>query len=285
MNALSLPGTSTRRSSGRIGRLAAVLGTAGLLLLTAIPVSYAGSVFLTGHDPDFHAFLGANAVGAANINRAAINFIRDPGFNTFVGIAPKFLFVESSIAPPPGHVVGKSGIIASGYVEGVDFDHHDASTLVAALALLGVPGGYSAIVVASDFGGVLTQAELDILNGNQSAIAGFVNAGGGIYAMAESNSGAHLTPGGGHYAFIPTIVSAVNVDQGESGFTVTPFGASLGLTNADINGNASHAVFTGINGFTVVDTDASGRILSIAGREQVVPVGQSTWGKIKALYR
>src|SRR5438477_11270070 len=32
----------------------------------------AGSVFLTGHDPDFHASLGGNGTGAQNINKAAI---------------------------------------------------------------------------------------------------------------------------------------------------------------------------------------------------------------------
>jgi len=242
----------------------------------------AGSIFLTGHDPDFHASLGANQTGARNINVAAINYVRDPGFNPFTVIAPKFLFVESSISPPVGHTVGKNGIIASGYVEGVDFDHHDASTLSAAIDQLGAPGGYSAIVIASDFGGVLTQAELDVLNGRQASIAAFLNNGGGLYAMAESNSGAHLTPDGGWYSFIPSIVTSVNVDQNEVGNTVSPLGAALGLTNADINGNASHVVFTGINGFTPVDYDAAGRILSIAGREQVIPVEPTTWSRIKA---
>jgi hypothetical protein len=251
--------------------------------LALVPgVALAGSIFLTGHDPDFHASLGGNFVGARNINNVAINYVRDAGFNPFVASAPKFLFVESRIAPPAGHTVGKNGIVASGYVEGVDFDHHDASTLNAALNQLGTPGGYSAIVIASDFGGILTQNELNILNGRQADIANFLNLGGGLYAMAESNSGAGLTPGGGQYAFIPTIVSSVNVDQSESGFTVSPLGAALGLTDADVNGNASHVVFTGINGFTPVDYDGQGRILSIAGREQVIPVQPSTWGAIKS---
>lgn len=255
-----------------------------LAALAAGTARAGGSVFLTGHDPDFHATLGGNGVGAQRINQVAINFIRDPGFNPFVAIAPKFLFVESNIPVPGGHTVGKNGIVASGYVEGVDFDHADATTLNAALNLLGVPGGYSAIVIASDFGGLFTQAELDILNGRQASIATFLNAGGGLYAMAESNSGAHLTPGGGQYAYIPTIVSAVNVDQSEVGNTVTPYGAGLGLTNADINGNASHVVFTYINGYNVVDRDAAGRILSIAGREQVIPVEATSWSRIKGLY-
>lgn len=260
------------------------LALAGMVAGAASAGSIGGSVFLTGHDPDFHATLGGNTVGAQNINIVAINFIRDPGFNPFVAIAPKFLFVESHIAVPGGHTVGKNGIVASGYVEGVDFDQADASTLNAALNLLGLPGGYSAIVVASDFGGIFTQAELDILNGRQASIATFLNAGGGLYAMAESNSGSHLTPGAGQYAFIPSIVTALNVDQSEVGNTVTPFGAGLGLTNADINGNASHVVFTYINGYSVVDRDAAGRILSIAGREQVIPVEPTSWSRIKASY-
>ena len=63
----------------------------------------AGAVFLTGHDPDFHATLGGNAVGAANINRRAISYVMDPVYNTYVaGGATKFLFVESRIAAPRG---------------------------------------------------------------------------------------------------------------------------------------------------------------------------------------
>ncbi len=244
----------------------------------------AGSIFLTGHDPDFHATLGGNAAGAANINTTAINFIRDPGFNSFAAIAPKFLFVESNIAPPGGHTVGKNGIIASGYVEGVDFDHHDATTLAAALTLLGQPGGYCAIVVASDFGGILTQAELNVLNTNQAAIATFLNAGGGLYAMSEGNGGSGLTPGGGHYAFIPTVVSSSAADQSEVGFSVTAFGATLGLTDADVNGNASHVVFTSTAGLSAVDVDAAGRIMTIAGREQVIPVQPVTWSRLKSRF-
>jgi hypothetical protein len=174
--------------------------------------------------------------------------------------------------------------VASGYVEGVDFDHHDASTLAGALAQLGQPGGYSAIVIASDFGGILTQAELDVLNTNQGLIANFLNGGGGLYAMAEGNSGAGLTPDGGWYSYIPFVVSQLAVNQSETGFTVTPFGNSLGLTNADVNGNASHSVFTNTGGLDIVDVDAAGRILSIAGRQAVIAVEPTSWGRIKSLY-
>jgi len=231
----------------------------------------AGAIFLTGHDPDFHAIghLGENPVGAQNINIAAIDFILDPLFNPFVADAPKFLFVESKGAIPGGHDRGKTGIVASGYAEGVDFDHHDFTTLNAALDLLGDVGGYSGIVIASDFGGILRQAELDILNARKADIISFLNHGGGLYAMSEGNGGAELTPGGGHFGFLPFVTTSINLDQSESGNTVTPFGSSLGLTNNDVNGNFSHIVFTSNGPLQVVDRNAAGAVLSLAGRAQV----------------
>jgi hypothetical protein len=241
----------------------------GAVLVGAPSAALAGAIFLTGHDPDFHASLGGNTTGARDINTTAIGFVMDSGFNSFVATAPKFLFVESTIQPPGGHTVGMNGIIDSGYVQGVNFDAADASTLNAALNQLGVAGGYSAIVIASDFGGILTQAELNILNARSADIIAFLNAGGGLYAMAESNNGAHLTPGGGQFGYLPFIVTSTSFDQSEVGNTVTAFGASLGLTNNDVNGNASHNIFTSTGGMNVVDFDSAGHILSLAVRAQI----------------
>lgn len=248
----------------RLSRLA-------VLALTSAGASWGGAIFLTGHDPDFHASIGGNALGAQRINQVAISYIQNSAFNPFVAAAPKFLYVQSRITPPSGHIDGKAGIVASGFVEGVDFDHHDATTLNAALNLLGTV--YSGIVVASDFGGILTQAELDILNARSADIITFLNAGGGLYAMAESNSQGALTPNGGQFGFLPFIVTGTPLNQGEVGFTVTSFGASLGLTNADINGNASHNIFPGSFGMNIVDLDADGNIMSLATRSQVGPGG------------
>jgi hypothetical protein len=258
------------------------------LALAANPAS-AGSVFLTGHDPDFHAsnFAGTaiDSQGAVNINNVAIDFIMDPTFNLSVaGGATKFLFVESSIAPPGGHRVGKNGIIQSGYAEGVDFVHADATTLNSELNLLGTT--YGGIVVASDFGGLLAQAELDILNSRSTNIIDFLNINdGGLYAMAEGNSGSGLTPGGGHFGFLPFVVSSTGLNQSEAGTTVTAFGAALGLTNADVSDNFSHNVFDDAFGLNIVDKDSAGNILSLAGRGVIdpgtgispVPVPAAVW--------
>jgi len=224
-----------------------------------------GNFFLTCHDPDFHSFLGGNSAGSRNLIKKGVNFIQDPAFNTFVsGGVTKILFVESKISPPVGHTNGVNGFIAAGYILGTDFDHHDATTLNAALNQLGTT--YSSIVVASDFGGVLTQAELDILNARSADIVSFLNAGGGIYVMAESNLGEGLTPGGGRFAFLPFVTTSTALDQSESGNIVTPFGTSIGLANADVNGNASHCFFNGLFGLNLVDFDPSDRKLSLAGR-------------------
>ena len=241
------------------------------LLLALSGAAQAASIFLTGHDPDFHATGGPDIPGAINLNNIAIDFILDPGFNAIAaGGTTKFLFVESNIAIPPGHRDGELGMIASGYTTGVDYEKHDAATLDAELDLLG--SKYAGIVVASDFGGLLTQAELDILNARSTDIISFLNDdSGGIYAMAQGNGGAGLTPGGGFYDFLPFVVSSAAVNQNEAGNTVTSFGASLGLVDDDINGNFSHTIFLDTGGLNIVDIDDQGRILSLAGRGTVDP--------------
>lgn len=240
-------------------------------LLGAPNLAWAGSIFLTGHDPDFHAIHGPNSVGARNINAIAIGFVRDPAFNPFVTDISRFLFVESNIPAPHGHVIGKDGIVASGFVEcspstesECDFEHHDATTLDRQLDVLGTK--YDAIVVASDFGGLLTQAELDVLNDRSADIIEFLEAGGGLYAMAESNLGARLTPRGGHFGFLPFGVRTTRVKGLDARVAVWIIGESLGLETDDVNGNFSHNVFDDTFGLEIVDLDHRG-ILSLAGRE------------------
>jgi hypothetical protein len=191
----------------------------------------------------------------------------------------EFLYVEcDTCSVPSGHTDGVAGMTlsAGGYPVGTTFETHGAADgLETALGQLGTK--YSAIVVGSDFGGMLTQAELDILDAHQADIINFLNAGGGLYGMSEGSgctidglpsSSCALTTHD-RWGFLPFVTTEDPKDQGESGFTVTPFGAGLGLVDGDINGNASHSVFTGTFGLNIVDTDPSGDILSLAGRGKV----------------
>jgi uncharacterized protein (TIGR03382 family) len=91
--------------------------------------------------------------------------------------------------------------------------------------------------------------------------------------MAEGNGGSHLTPTGGHYGFLPFVVTSSAFDQSEVGNTVSALGASMGLTNSDVNGNASHIFFSSTGGMQAVDYDSAGHILSLATRSQITTGG------------
>jgi len=237
-----------------------------------------GSFFLTGHDPDFHAQENGggspDAVGAQHINQVAINFVMDPTFNPFVaGGATKFLYVSAYPADlgglPGGHFDGSLGLTASGFS---NWDQANAAQLPAALALLGTT--YGALVIGSDFGGLLTQNELNVLNANASLIVNFLNNGGGIYAMSEGNVPESLAQGGGYFGFLPCIASAQGLNQSEAGDTLTSYGSGLGLVNSDVNSNFSHNIFQSTCGLNVVDNNNG--IVSLAGRGKVTGGGFQT---------
>ncbi len=155
--------------------------------------------------------------------------------------------------------------MASGYSAGsTPGDHYvkvDATGFAsAALA------DYSALFIPSDHGGSLTGDDLAALNARAADIQLYVNTGGGLVALAEdgSRTPAAVNPQPVNYEFLPFVVSAASVSQSESGFTLTSFGAGLGLTPNDVNGNFSHAIFTSYAGFEVVDQDAADSVVTIA---------------------
>jgi hypothetical protein len=257
----------------------------------------AGSIFLTGHDSDFHAAVPPdsdgeahhnNAPGAQHFNQIAIDYILDPLFNQFAASgAQKFLFVEANEEDanfPYSPLLGKQGILASGFIEGVHFDQRGAGALLDALDQLGTT--YGAIVVASDCGGSLRQQELDILNSQSDSIISFLNAGGGLFAMAESNlcgppdDPTHgITPDGGHFGFLPFVSSStLNFAEDDPAFAIelTSYARSLGLTLHDVDGNFSHNVFGGTFGMNVIDSvtvDGVRVPLSLATRGRVTREG------------
>ena len=221
-----------------------------LALLLAAP-AWAGPIFLTGHDPDFHA---QSSVGAQNLLKAGLNFVTNGTYNS--GPATKFLWVESFLAPTAGHLVGEQGLVAIGLTLGTNFDWVNAA---------GLPGvnfsNYTAIAIASSFGGMLSQAELDALIARTADITSFVNAGGGLMALSECfpASGACLAdtligPNPGLYGYLPVTVSSIAPTPP---FNVTAFGAGapFNLTNGDLN-DPTHNSFGLIGGLTPIDLDS-----------------------------
>jgi hypothetical protein len=243
-----------------------------------------GSIFLSGHDADLHADVGLNnADGAENIVKVAVRFVMDPSRNTFVraGIT-KFLFVQttnaiaSDVQNTPD-LQGVDGLVAAGFDLGVDFEHHGQATLEEALGRLGTE--FAGIVVGSFIGTPIEKPEFDILNRQSARIIEFLNRGGGLVAMSQSDALGGALPEGGYYGFLPFVVSSDPLNQRESGNTLTALGSELGLVTADINGNVSHNIFIEDSGLEVVDRDPFGNILSLAGHGVVFQGGVAGLGQ------
>ncbi|HME71254.1 MAG TPA: PEP-CTERM sorting domain-containing protein [Myxococcota bacterium] len=236
----------------------------GLIFGVAVP-GKAGNVFLSGHDPDFHALNGANALGAQDLIDKGLDFVRN-------GNAAPILLLESGTdnIALGDHSDSEQGLIASGYTSGSTPGNHYVKVSAAQFATANL-SLYSAVFVPSDHGGTLTGSDLATLDGRAADIAAYLAAGGGLIALAEDGNRvpAPTNPQPQNFAFLPFSVTSGTLEQPETGYTLSPFGASLGLAASDINGNASHSFFSSTGGLSTVDVDAAGNIISIAGA--VVP--------------
>ncbi len=250
------------RSVIRASALAALFGLLANL-------ASAGSVFVTGHDPDFHAQAGPNAAGAQAVIQLGLNFVRN-------GNTAPILLLESNTdnLGLGDHLDSELGLIASGYTLDTTPGNHYVKVNATDFATTNL-SLYSALFVPSDHGGTLTGDDLQALDARTTDILNYVNGGGGLLALAED--GFHTPPSSGPapalFGFLPFLATSAPLGEFENGNTDTAFGASLGLVNGDVNGNFSHNVFTSTGGMTVVDVDASGEILSLATRQTVTTHG------------
>ena len=216
-----------------------------------------GPIFLTGHDPDFHAQPGAG--NGETLLRAGLSFVTGGTYNDSNLATKKFLWVESTIGVPGGHLRGENALINPLGLNNTQYDRVDG----AGFATVNL-ANYSAIAIASTFGGTLTLAELTALIARKTDIANFINAGGGLFASAECfPCGANLAGSAANlFAFLPVTVTSI----GASGpFSVTSYGSTtFGLTNGDLN-DPTHNSFGLVGGLNVVDTDSFGNATTLAG--------------------
>lgn len=244
----------------RATRLALIGATA---LALASPAE-AGNVFVTGHDPDFHA---ADGPTGSNLLQVALDYVT---CGTTATTTEKFLVISARPADlggvPAGHrdpVV--AGFSSLGLVEGVHFDVANAAA---------IPGTdftqYTALAVVSSFGGLLTRRELDALNARSADIVSFLEGGGGVFASSECDATLGLACGAmllspspaPMYGFLPfPLASAASTPP----FTLTPEGSAFGLAVADVN-DATHNSFLDAAGLDVVDFDALGLPTTLFGR-------------------
>jgi RHS repeat-associated protein/uncharacterized repeat protein (TIGR01451 family) len=215
-----------------------------------------GGVFITGHDPDGHAWRGDNTTGAQHILQRSVSYV------TFGRNNPRIL-LATSLIPVPSDADSRPGMIASGFNV---FDVADDGTAGApTLDLHTVDfSKYDVIITGS---GIL-QSELDLLNLRASELANFVNTGGGIVALSEG--GGHGNTSHDRFAFLPFNISPVPFNQDEFLFELTLDGEALGLSAFDVNFNASHDIFQSSGGLKIIDTDSAGNIISLAQRGLLV---------------
>jgi hypothetical protein len=236
--------------------VAAVLGLSAF----NIPIpARAGQLFLSGHDPDFHASQGLNPTGAQHIIQDSLTFARNG--NT----APIMLLETSTANLGLGdHADSELGLIAAGYSAATSPGNHYVK-LSATQFVTANLSQFSALFIPSDHGGTLTGDDINALSARSGDILNYLNAGGGLVAFAEDGNRTPPTTGPQppSFGFLGAVLSPVSLQQSESGFTLTAAGASLGLTTSDINGNASHNIFGSAAGLTVVDRDGSGNIVSL----------------------
>jgi hypothetical protein len=250
---------------------------AACVALTAAGAANAGKVYLTGHDPDFHSAVG-QPDGQIQL-KTALNFVTGGTYNDG---STKFLWVESNLPATSGHVVGFTGLSTVGVGAG-NVDRVDA----AGFATVNL-ANYSAIVVASTFGGMLTSAEINAMIARNTDIANYINAGHGLAAFAEcfqtsacdgSNTIVPTTP----FGYLPITVTSVDT---VAPYHVTAYGASLGLTDDVVSDCCTHNSFSAIGGLNVVDLDLHNVATTLAGDVTVGPGGlsgtpePSTWAML-----
>jgi hypothetical protein len=231
----------------------------GLTAGVAPTAARGGQIFLSGHDPDFHAAQGPNGTGAQHIIQASLTFARN-------GNTAPILLLETSTANLAlgDHADSELGVIASGYSAASTPGNHYVKVSATQFATINL-SQFSALFIPSDHGGTLTGDDLKALDARAGDIISYLNAGGGLVAFAEDGfrTPATTNPQPASFSFLPFTLNPTPDEQSESGFTLTPAGTALGLTLSDINGNASHNIFGSSGGLTVVDHDASGNIVSL----------------------
>jgi hypothetical protein len=260
-------GTPHQIPATRLSLRALALLLSALVLPSFSPAVLAGNIFLSGHDPDFHASQGPNSAGAQHVIQLALNYARN-------GNTAPILFLETDLSNLSlgDHADSELGLIASGFTAGNTPGNHYVKVSASQFASVNL-AQFSAIFIPSDHGGTLTGNDLQALNARATDIANFVNLGGGLVALAEEGVRQPATTGPQpqNYGFVPLPVTSAPLPSFDYPFTVTAAGTAWGLQNSDINDYTAHSYFIATAGMNVLDVDPSGRAMSLALQVPVPP--------------
>lgn len=262
----------------------------GAVVLCGLSCS-AGTIIVTGHDPDFHAQSTVeNPQGAINLLRAmAARVNARSGALLYVDDRTGRVDPESACAVACQFDTLAGLEIAFPAITAVSIADFLAPSPYLDLS------SYGAIIVGSDFGGNMTAEQMAALQARKADLQQFLDTGGGMVVLSEQGKlyNSQGQPANlsdidplDRFSFLPyNLQPFIEVaNQYESGFTLTPYGVSLGLLPTDINepavpapgsggiewGNYSHIWFD-INplnppfpDFRPIDLDANNRVVSFS---------------------
>ena len=209
--------------------------------------TFAGDIYLTGHDVDFHE-------NQAGYDKVILDYLRG-------GVAAADYRV--------GIVTGSVGFgtIGTGYGSRTErdiFSFADGASFATFLS------GIDVLIVASEEscgGCVFAAADVTKLNSFQTQVTNFFNAGGDIFGQTGAANASY-------YGFLPATAVATGAPiGGSSGFSATVAGSAIGITSANINGYPTHNRFTSFDpAFTVMEVRGT-EVISLALKDGTIGGG------------
>ena len=249
-------------------KLTGKIFAAAVMATLCATAASAGPIIIDGTDANDHGSFsgGANQDGWFYMQRAleslqgslgvTAHTVLNLGADTSqAGSAINSAFTNSTLAGSGWNMLGANGTGAG------------AGSIDAALSSLSTATtGILYISTVNNSSGDLSTAELAVINAHAADIAAFVNNGGALFAMSESD-----TVGG--WDWLTSIIPTINpVDLGGGGtssaLSLTAAGATEfpGLNNGDLSAGPWHNYFTGTFGsLQVLAQDTTGRAVILGG--------------------
>jgi len=227
-------------------RLLSILGT---FVLCGLSCS-AGTIIITGHDPDFHAQSTVeNPLGAQNLIRLMLGAVNSRNGDVL------FITDASSVGttdPLTSWYAGCNGPCQFQSLGGIQ-----AALDGTGMNLITVPyssfsaadlsPSVGAVILGSDFGGDMTQGVMNALRAQEAAIAAYLANGGGMVVLSEQGQNLSNINYADRYSFLPYDIApmAYPLDEYEGihnwvtqttqvGDSLTDYGRSIGLTDSDV---------------------------------------------------
>jgi len=201
-------------------------------LFMGASAAWAGPVILAGHDPDDHGFdaiyAGLFDVLLANVTNGGSGILAI-GANSG-STAGDWIESVASLMTAPQLVT---------FVNDASITTQDFSSF----AILHVPSD------SFDTAGGITEAENNLLTARASAVAAFVNSGGGLFGLTQGellDAYGYITGAGGLGAITTLSVDpsgALPSGADYNDVTATAAGNAVGITDSNIDGCCWHNVF------------------------------------------